>query len=127
VFANPYIAAVYNSLLVSPELRPFGVELRCKYEETRSLLLKVAGHEDVLAGNPTLKQHLRLQEPCITVLNVQQAYTFKTWDESAESTAQQNGQPGKPGKQTTELVTLNPMSEYAPGLEDTIMFYLVGS
>jgi phosphoenolpyruvate carboxylase len=43
VFAkgDPRIAALYDSLLVSPELKPFGVELRRKYEETRSLLLKV--------------------------------------------------------------------------------------
>ncbi|CAM6040140.1 unnamed protein product [Sphagnum compactum] len=127
VFAkgDPRIAALYDSLLVSPELQPFGIELRQKYEETRGLLLRVAGHKDVLDGNPTLKQRLRLREPYITVLNVQQAYTLrKMREENAKSTVQQ--QPGKASKRTTELVTLNPTSEYAPGLEDTLILTMKG-
>lgn len=43
VFAkgDPRIAALYDNLLVSEELRPLGDELRRKYEETRNLLLRV--------------------------------------------------------------------------------------
>lgn len=43
VFAkgDPRIAALYDDLLVSPELKPLGDELRSKYEETRSFLLRV--------------------------------------------------------------------------------------
>ncbi len=87
--------------------------------------MQVAGHKDVLDGNPTLKQRLRLREPYITVLNVQQAYTLrKMREENAKSIVQQ--QPGKASKRTTELVTLNPTSEYAPGLEDTLILTMKG-
>lgn len=43
VFAkgNPDIAALYDSLLVSEELRPLGERLRANYEETQKLLLQV--------------------------------------------------------------------------------------
>lgn len=43
VFAkgDPRIAELYDTLLVSPELRPFGDELRRKYNETKQHLLKV--------------------------------------------------------------------------------------
>jgi phosphoenolpyruvate carboxylase len=46
VFAkgDPRIAALYDSLLVSPELKPLGEELRQKYNETRSNLLRVKFH-----------------------------------------------------------------------------------
>ncbi len=82
--------------------------------------MQIAGHEDVLAGNPALQQRFRLQEPYITALNVQQAYAPKKMSEESatKSTVQQNGQPGKPNKLKTELVKLNPTSEYTPGLED---------
>jgi phosphoenolpyruvate carboxylase len=45
-------------------------------------------------------------------------------EENAKSTVQQ--QPGKASKRTTELVTLNPTSEYAPGLEDTLILTMKG-
>ncbi len=82
--------------------------------------MQIAGHEDVLDGNPALKQWLRLQEPYITALNVQQAYAPQKMSEESptKSTVQQNGQPGKPNKLKTELVNLNPTSEYTPRLED---------
>ncbi|WJX69832.1 Phosphoenolpyruvate carboxylase 2 [Trifolium repens] len=42
------IASLYDKLLVSKELCPFGERLRSKYEETKGFLLKVAGHKDIL-------------------------------------------------------------------------------
>ena len=43
VFAkgDPGIAALYDKLLVSEELKPFGEHLRKSYEETKQLLLEV--------------------------------------------------------------------------------------
>lgn len=38
---DPCIAALYDDLLVSDELKPLGEELRRKYNKTRNLLLKV--------------------------------------------------------------------------------------
>lgn len=45
VFAkgDPGIAALYDKLLVSEELQPFGEKLRANYAETKSLLLQVCG------------------------------------------------------------------------------------
>jgi phosphoenolpyruvate carboxylase len=130
VFAkgDPRIAALYDSLLVSEELRPLGDELRRKYDETRNLLLRVARHSDILQGNPTLKQRLRLREPYITALNVQQAFTLKKMREqnSCKLETSQPGSPLKPVKRAMELVTLNPTTEFPPGLEDTLILTMKG-
>jgi len=126
VFAkgDPRIAELYDTLLVKEELRPFGEELRRKYEETKTLLLKVARHRDVLEGNPTLKQRLRLRDPYITALNVQQAYTLKKMREQNSNTKQPESP--RPSKRAAELVTLNPTTEFAPGLEDTMILTMKG-
>jgi phosphoenolpyruvate carboxylase len=130
VFAkgDPRIAALYDNLLVSDELKPLGEELRRKYNETRDLLLRVAGHEDILEGNPTLKQRLRLREPYITALNVQQALVLKKMrDQSSQFCALQNGQSElKSPKRAAELVELNPTTEFPPGLEDTLILTMKG-
>ncbi|CAI9261142.1 unnamed protein product [Lactuca saligna] len=131
VFAkgNPGIAALYDKLLVSEELLPFGERLRANYEDTKSLLLLIAGHRNLLDGDPYLKQRLRLRDSYITTLNVLQAYTLKrirdpSYDvklrphlskEIMEST-----------KPAAELVKLNPTSDYGPGLEDTLILTMKG-
>ncbi|KHN01684.1 Phosphoenolpyruvate carboxylase 1, partial [Glycine soja] len=74
---DPGIAALYDKLLVSEELWPFGKRLMSMFEETKSLLLQVAGHKNLLEGDPYLKQILRLHDSHITTLNVLQAYTLK--------------------------------------------------
>ncbi|GAB2236045.1 hypothetical protein Drorol1_Dr00027775 [Drosera rotundifolia] len=132
VFAkgDPRIAALYDKLLVSEELWPFGERLRANYEETKNLLLKIAGHRDVLEGDPYLKQRLRLRDSYTTTLNVCQIYTLKRIrdpnyhcqvrphisKEYMESSS----------KPAAELVKLNPTSEYAPGLEDTLILTMKG-
>lgn len=130
VFAkgDPRIAALYDELLVSKELKPLGQKLRGMYAETRELLLKIAGHEDVLAGNPTLKQRLRLREPYITPLNLIQAFTLaKIRDQNFHITEQPTTpRSGDPAKQSSELVTLNRTTEYPPGLEDTLIITMKG-
>ncbi|XP_062208600.1 phosphoenolpyruvate carboxylase, housekeeping isozyme-like [Phragmites australis] len=49
---DPGIAALYDKLLVSDNLWSFGERLRANYEETKQLLLQVAGHKDLLEGDP---------------------------------------------------------------------------
>ncbi|KAH7331852.1 hypothetical protein KP509_20G053500 [Ceratopteris richardii] len=126
VFAkgDPRIAALYDKLLVSDDLQEFGNMLRSKYEETRNLLLLVAGHSEILQGNPTLKQRLKLREPYITVLNVQQVHTLRkirNQDEVSETSKSPIS-----NKPAAELVGLNPTSEYAPGMEDTLILTMKG-
>ncbi|GJN38579.1 hypothetical protein PR202_gb27634 [Eleusine coracana subsp. coracana] len=124
VFAkgDPGIAALYDKLLVADELKPFGEQLRSKYLETEDLLLKIAGHSEILAGDPYLKQRLRLRDPYITTLNVCQAYTLK---QIRDPNFKVTTNPPL-NKEPADLVKLNPASEYAPGLEDTLIITMKG-
>ncbi|PNT72884.1 hypothetical protein BRADI_2g50380v3 [Brachypodium distachyon] len=72
VFAkgDPGIAAPYDKLLVSDDLWSFGERLRANYQETKQLLLQVAGHKDLLEGDPYLRQRLRLRE-CLPSLHTE--------------------------------------------------------
>ncbi|CAI8592526.1 unnamed protein product [Vicia faba] len=131
VFAkgDPGIAALYDKLLVSAELCPFGERLRSKYEETKLFLLKVAGHKDILEGDPYLKQRLRLRDSYITTLNVLQAYTLKQIrdpDYHVKLRPHLSKEYMESSKPAAELVKLNPKSEYAPGLEDTLILTMKG-
>nr|UZC49311.1 PEPC2 [Salsola ferganica] len=132
VFAkgDPGITALYDKLLVSEELLPFGEGLRSDYEEPKKLLLQIAGHKEILQGDPHLRQRLRLRDPYITTLNVCQAYTLKRIRDpnyhvqlrphiSKEYIDSTN-------KPAADLVKLNPSSEYAPGLEDTLILTMKG-
>ncbi|KAG8472340.1 hypothetical protein CXB51_034255 [Gossypium anomalum] len=124
VFAkgDPGIAALYDKLLVSPELWSFGERLRTNYEETKCLLLQIAAHKDLLEGDPYLKQRLRLRDSYITTLNVCQAYTLKLIRDPNYNVK------FRPHicKPADELVKLNPTSDYAPGLEDTLILTMKG-
>ncbi|CAL0326513.1 unnamed protein product [Lupinus luteus] len=131
VFAkgDPGIAALNDRLLVSKDLWPFGEQLRKKYEETKNLLLQVATHKDLLEGDPYLKQRLRLRHSYITTLNVFQAYTLKRIrDPNFNVPPRPHISKDSLEKSTsaTELVSLNPTSEYAPGLEDSLILTMKG-
>ncbi|KAL2936017.1 Phosphoenolpyruvate carboxylase 2 [Bienertia sinuspersici] len=131
VFAkgDPRIAALYDKLLVSEELKSFGKRLRDNYEETKKLLLEVAGHKDVLEGDPYLKQRLRLRDPYITTLNVCQAYTLKRIrdpDFHVTMRPHLSKEIMDSNNLAAELVKLNPTSEYPPGLEDTLILSMKG-
>ncbi|XP_060188163.1 phosphoenolpyruvate carboxylase, housekeeping isozyme-like [Lycium barbarum] len=131
VFAkgDPGIAALYDKLLVSEDLWPLGERLRSKYEETKGFLLQVAGHKDLLEGDPYLRQRLKLRDSYITTLNVCQAYTLKRIRDPSFNV---NVGPHldkdlmESNKPAAELVKLNPTSEYAPGLEDTLILTMKG-
>lgn len=131
VFAkgDPGIAALYDKLLVSKDLWELGERLRANYEETKHLLLQVAGHSDLLEGDPYLKQRLRLRDSYITTLNVCQAYTLKRIrdpDFHVNLRPHLSKEVMESHKPAAELVKLNPTSEYAPGLEDTLILTMKG-
>lgn len=92
--------------------------------------LQIAGHKDLLEGDPYLKQRLRLRDAYITTLNVCQTYTLKwirdpSYDVKVRPHLSKDKiESSKP--QTAELVKLNPTSEYAPGLEDTLILTMKG-
>jgi phosphoenolpyruvate carboxylase len=83
----------------------------------------VAGHKELLEGNPYLKQRLALRDPFITTLNLQQAYTLK---KIREGNVKSRPAIIKSKNSAAELVTLNPTSEYGPGLEDTLILTMKG-
>ncbi|KAL3636926.1 Phosphoenolpyruvate carboxylase 1 [Castilleja foliolosa] len=130
VFAkgDPGIAALYDKLLVSEDLWEFGQKLRTNYEETKTLLLQIAGHKDLLEGDPYLKQRLRLRDSYITTLNACQAYTLKRIrDPNYHVKLRPHiSKEYMESKQAAELVMLNPTSDYAPGLEDTLILTMKG-
>ena len=74
-----------------------------------------------------MKQRLRLREPYITALNVQQAFTLKKMrDRNTQRYAQLQPESPRVSKAAAELVTLNPTTEFAPGLEDTMILTMKG-
>ncbi|KAH6764065.1 phosphoenolpyruvate carboxylase 1 [Perilla frutescens var. frutescens] len=128
---DPGIASLYDKILVSEDLWPFAEQLRAKYAATQSLILQVAGHKELLQGDPYLRQRLRLRDPYITVLNVCQIYTLKRIRDPSYSVVvgphlSKEIMEMETSKPAAELVKLNPMSEYAPGLEDTLILTMKG-
>lgn len=94
---------------------------------------QVAGHRDLLEGDLQLKQRLRLRDSYITTLNVCQAYTLKRIREDPNYNVKLRPHNSKEIMESTgsskpadELVKLNPTSEYAPGLEDTLILTMKG-
>lgn len=91
--------------------------------------LQVAGHKDLLEGDLYLKQRLRLRNAYITTLNVCQAYTMKRIrdpDYHVTLRPHMSKEIMDWSKPAAELVKLNPTSEYAPGLEDTLILTMKG-
>lgn len=88
--------------------------------------MQVAGHKDILQGNPTLKQRLKLREPYLTVLNVHQVHTLKRMRSETSDYFERPKAESSRSKPTLELVGLNTTSEHGPGLEDTLILTMKG-
>lgn len=76
-----------------------------------------------------MKQRLRLRDSYITTLNVCQAYTLKRIRDPnylVKVRPHISKEIMEISKATDELVKLNPTSEYAPGLEDTLILTMKG-
>lgn len=86
----------------------------------------MAGHKEVLEGNPYLRQRLRLRDSYITTINVFQAYTLKSVRDPNYAKERPSSSKDSVSKAADELVALNPTSEYAPGLEDTLILTMKG-
>ncbi|CAA6665618.1 unnamed protein product [Spirodela intermedia] len=121
VFAkgDPGIAALYDRLLVSDDLWSFGERLRANYNETKHLLLQVAGHKNLLEGDPYLKQRLRLRDSYITTLNVCQACTLKR---IRDPDFHVKVRPHL----SKEITESGKSARVRPGLEDTLILTMKG-
>lgn len=77
-----------------------------------------------------MRQRLRLRDSYTTTLNVCQAYTLKRIRDPSYNVkvrrhlSKEYMESTK--KPAAELVKLNPTSEYAPGLEDTLILTMKG-
>lgn len=78
-----------------------------------------------------MKQRLRLRDAYITTLNVCQAYTLKrirdqNYNVKVRPHISKEIMESETVKPTDELVKLNMSSDYAPGLEDTLILTMKG-
>ena len=78
-----------------------------------------------------MKQRLRLRDSYITTLNVCQAYTLKrirdpSYNVKLRPHISKEIMESEPSSPADELVKLNLSSEYAPGLEDTLILTMKG-
>lgn len=84
----------------------------------------------MLDGDPYLKQRIRLRDSYITTLNVLQAYTLKRIRDPTSYDVKVRPHLSKDIMESTkpaaELVKLNPMSDYGPGMEDTLILTMKG-
>ncbi|CAI5473126.1 unnamed protein product [Closterium sp. Yama58-4] len=138
VFAkgDPRVARLYQHVLAPPDLQELGELLLNKYEESKNFVLLICGHLVPLESNPTLRQRLLVREPYITPLNVMQVLTLKRMRAAAaaaaaESKGESERSDSRLKKHLTasrgaEVVSLNPSSVYAPGLEDTLILTMKG-
>jgi len=69
----PDIAAHYDALLVSPELRDMGTELRDRLEKTRSEVLGLRQRKAPLIDNPVLSRSIDVRNPYVDPINRLQA------------------------------------------------------
>ncbi|MCD7448893.1 Phosphoenolpyruvate carboxylase 1 [Datura stramonium] len=114
VFAkgDPGIAALYDKLLVSEDLWSLVSFLRSKYEETRTLLLQIAGHKDLLEGDPHLKQCIRVMwiphHDLKRVASLQFAKRIRDPNSLQVKLRPHISKEYMESKSAAELVTLNP-------------------
>jgi phosphoenolpyruvate carboxylase len=71
--ADPDIAAYYDRLLVTDELRPLGQELRASCRRTTEAILRGKGSTLLLGAEPDLRRTIELRNPYVDPLNLLQA------------------------------------------------------
>ena len=79
--------------------------------------------------DPYLKQRLCLRDPYLTTLNVFQAYTLKRIRDPNFDVTQKPPEYKEiilSNKAADELLKLNTTTEFAPGLEDTLLMTMKG-
>ena len=127
---DPAIAEYYEKRLIHPdEVGELGNELRAMFEETKILLLKVAGHEGLLRSpkTATLQERISLRAPYITPLNILQVIHLKNLREYNKG-----GEDKKNFKpKSSDMIKLLQLSEaskdlYLAAVEDTITITMKG-
>lgn len=104
--ADEGVTAHYESLLVPPELRPLGEDLRARMRRTRDLVLRVLGHAELVEDNPVLQRSIAVRNPYVDPLNLLQAELLR----------RVRATPQDPALTEALLVTINGV---AAGLRNT--------
>lgn len=85
--ALPDVQAAYDALLVPPDLRPIGVELRERLVRTVDLVNRVRGTTTLLDDNPVLAASIAVRNPYVDPLHVLQAELLRRVRENPEDGA----------------------------------------
>jgi phosphoenolpyruvate carboxylase len=85
--ADPRVTAFYDRQLAAdrPDLQAFGDELRASFAKTKTAVLQIVRHRDLLEGvtegrsaaTPELEEKIRLRAPYVAPLNVLQVLALK--------------------------------------------------
>ncbi|MEN8162850.1 MAG: phosphoenolpyruvate carboxylase [Acidobacteriota bacterium] len=81
----PDIAAHYDALLVPPELRDMGTELRDRLKQTRFEVLRLRQRDVPLVDNPVLSRSIDVRNPYVDPINRLQAEFLRRLRDTNES------------------------------------------
>jgi phosphoenolpyruvate carboxylase len=66
------IATQYDQRLVPPDLKPIGEDLRQRLRAAVDAILRITGHERLLASNPILRRSIDVRNPYVDPINLVQ-------------------------------------------------------
>ena len=66
------IATEYDQRLVPPDLKPLGEDLRHRLRTAVDAILRITGHERLLASNPILRRSIDVRNPYVDPINLVQ-------------------------------------------------------
>jgi len=75
--ASPNIAARYDERLVPQAQRQTGAELRTALAATKTALLAVMGHAELLEANPVLRRSIGVRNPYVDPINIVQVEVLR--------------------------------------------------
>ncbi|KAK9811208.1 hypothetical protein WJX73_010686 [Symbiochloris irregularis] len=135
VFAksDPRVAQFYEVSLVDKELWSLGDELRQKFRDTKSILLKVVRHSGLLqsANTSMLQQKLALRTPYVTPLNLLQVLCLKAVREMEKGgdAPDKYANYSPENDETDQLLKRDPNAQrqpYKAAVEDTMILTMKG-
>ena len=82
--ANPNLSAIYDQRLVPDELKPFGDDLRQRYQDAVTALLDITGHTIPLEDEPVVRQSVDVRNTYVVPLNLLQVELLSRMRESED-------------------------------------------
>ena len=111
--AAPRIAEHYERRLVPDRLRPIGATLRERYSGAVEAVLRVTGHEGLLAENPVLRRSIDVRNPYVDPINLVQVDLLRRWRDLSPDA---HGSPEETSLRDALLLTVNGV---AAGMRNT--------